>query len=170
MPVGVHRGSKTRCIWRVHGAGGWSPAGAPQRVSFFVFFSLQIQRYGRIATMPSLVKIAFSAEGASVHVQNKNKGHRSTTRHNTKGVNHGKDPVSLWRELCNIMLKKKLAVCGPTSLFVPFSYFVSSLFLQTEKELTPIRTALGAEKLPLLSDVCKIWRGKIQASTIISLY
>ena len=119
--------------------------------------------------MPSLVKIAFSAATASVHVQNKKKGHRSTARHATKGVNGKKDPVSLWRELCDIMLKKKLAVRGPTSLIMPFSCFVSSSFLQTEKELTPIRTALGAEKLPLLSDVLKIWRGRIQVSTILSL-
>ena len=132
-------------------------------MSFFVFVwaAYRSSASGRIATMPSLVKIAFSAEGASVHVQNKNKGHRSTTRHNTKGVNHGKDPVSLWRELCNIMLKKKFVVRGPTSLIMPFSCFVSSSCLQTEKELTPIRTALGAEKLPLLSAVRKIWRGRI---------
>ena len=47
--------------------------------------------------------------------------------------------------------------------------FREQFFLQTEKELTPIRTALGAEKLPLLSAVRKIWRGRIQVSTIISL-
>jgi hypothetical protein len=81
-----------------------------------------------------LERIVFSDATAAIFVKKKIKGTRSTKRHNTKGRN-GKDKISLWRELCVIMVRNQVAV---------------------DTDLDRIRAALDKNELPLFADVRSI--------------
>jgi hypothetical protein len=59
--------------------------------------------------MPELKRITFSAKTAVAYVKKKNKGKRQTILCCTKG-RAGTDRISLWRELCVIMVRNKVAV------------------------------------------------------------
>jgi hypothetical protein len=86
--------------------------------------------------MPELRRITFSDEAASAYVYKKNKG---IARCNTKG-RAGKGRISLWRELCDIMVHKKVV---------------------SEADLDGIRAALGENQLPSLADVRSICSGEL---------
>jgi hypothetical protein len=89
--------------------------------------------------MPELVKIVFSDETAIAFVQKSVKGRRQVSRCNTKG-RAGKDRISLWRELCVIMVRKEVAL---------------------EADLTRIKAALDKNELPSFADVQSLCRGEL---------
>ena len=88
--------------------------------------------------MPELKRITFSAKTAVAYVKTKIKGTRKTILCYTKG-RAGTDRISLWRELCVIMVRNKVAV---------------------DADLDRIRAALDKNELPFFADVRSICPGE----------
>ena len=88
--------------------------------------------------MPELKRMTFSSETACAFVKRRNKGTRETIRCYTKG-RAGTDRISLWRELCVIMVRNKVAV---------------------DADLDRIRAALDKNELPFFADVRSICPGE----------
>ena len=88
--------------------------------------------------MPELKRITFSAKTAVAYVKTTIKGTRKTNLCYTIG-RAGTDRISLWRELCVIMVRKKVAV---------------------DADLDRIRAALDKNELPFFADVRSICPGE----------
>ena len=119
---------------------------------------------GRVASqshsMPGkIVQIVFSDATAAIYVKKQVKGTRSTKRHATRGRN-GTDRISLWREILDIIERKKVAVRAP--FFLPlYPLFVIRFQSQKKTDLAPIRCAVEKDELPLLSQVQRICEGDL---------
>jgi hypothetical protein len=109
--------------------------------------------------MPELKRITFSAKTVVAYVKNSIKGKRQTILCCTKG-RAGTDRISLWREILDIIERKKVAVRAP--FFLPlYPLFVIRFQSQKKTDLAPIRCAVEKDELPLLSQVQRICEGDL---------
>ena len=105
-------------------------------------------------------QIVFYEASAAISVKKAIKGTRSTKRHNTKGRQGSTDRISLWREILDIIERKKVAVRAP--FFLPLCpLFVIRFQSQKKTDLAPIRCAVEKDELPLLSQVQRICEGDL---------
>jgi hypothetical protein len=93
-------------------------------------------------------RIVFSDATAAIFVKKQVMGTRSTKRHNTKGRN-GKDKISLWRELIDMIEDKGLAVRAALDLLAA-SEILSSAALNHRKKWISIEFGLASRKTSCL--------------------
>ena len=116
--------------------------------------ALSIAAGGRVASQShsimrgKLERIVFSDATAAIFVEKATKGTRSTKRHNTKGRN-GKDKISLWRELIDMIEDKGLAVSAALDLLAA-SEILSSAALNHRKKWISIEFGLASRKTSCL--------------------
>ena len=85
-----------------------------------------------------LARITFAEATAAIYVKKTTRGNRKVTRHATRG-RKGTDRISLWRELCDIMVHNKVVL---------------------EADLHDIRACIAKSKLLSLADVQSICHGE----------